>query len=241
MRNPRCFHVPKVLVDTSILRNATSGRVILVERDQEVTWGDRTFNVAVAEPMEDDRVERLSSDHSRLKSEVRSLKAVFRAARQDRILLLVSDCVGFESWNLRNLADGRGLLQGAPFLNVKGPIEPTFTIGGTVPFKTSLVNGLLHSNDDRFKELQSQCGALRGDGQEPDENQILDAYHFWTAEFIEADYFLTTDFKLVKRLRGQPDHQSSVEIVMPSELLEKLPRNSLGAKCARVCAKLWPL
>jgi predicted nucleic acid-binding protein len=49
-------------------------------------------------------------------------------------------------------------------------------------------------------------------------NQLLDAFHLWSAEAAGCDYFLTLDFKLIKMMNQAPS-STPVRIVRPSELL----------------------
>ena len=54
--------------------------------------------------------------------------------------------------------------------------------------------------------------------------QFLDAFHFWTAERGGCKYFLSTDFRFIRKLRGLDFLKSNFECkpVTPPELLDEL-------------------
>ena len=74
----------------------------------------------------------------------------------------------------------------------------------------------------RFLELQKITGAYQGEGK-LNRNQLLDAFHFWCAEFNSCAFFLTLDFKLIRMLNSaRVKHASPTLAVRPSELMQKL-------------------
>lgn len=72
--------------------------------------------------------------------------------------------------------------------------------------------------DPRFHEIKKMVGAYQGDKPAPF-NQLLDALYLWTAERGGCQYFLTVDHKL-RRFSFRSD---TLQIVLPSELLERFP------------------
>ena len=55
-------------------------------------------------------------------------------------------------------------------------------------------------------------------------DQLLDAFHILCAHRAQADYFLTTDLKLVRSVRAQSKHPLSVAVIDPCSLLTDLLR-----------------
>jgi hypothetical protein len=48
----------------------------------------------------------------------------------------------------------------------------------------------------RFLELRKMCGAEQG--ANVNRNQLLDAFHLWSAEHHDCEYLLSLDFKLAR-------------------------------------------
>ncbi len=52
--------------------------------------------------------------------------------------------------------------------------------------------------------------------------QYADAFHLWSAEVAELDYFLTADFKFMNGVRRDKKLELNCRIIAPSELLDNL-------------------
>jgi len=52
----------------------------------------------------------------------------------------------------------------------------------------------------------------------------LDTFHILWAHCAQADYFLTTDMKLVRSVHAQCKHPLSIAVIDPRSLITDLPR-----------------
>ncbi len=115
-----------------------------------------------------------------------------------------------------------GKFYGAPYEIVDAPIEYSgVLIGMGMDARQMQYDFLSSLNDRRFLKLQKMTGAFQGE-RRANRNQLLDAFHLWCAEHNECEYFLTLDFSLIRVLRKNRRSQPLVQVVRPSELLERI-------------------
>lgn len=84
-------------------------------------------------------------------------------------------------------------------------------------FKRAQYEFLCSLKHKRFLQLQRATGAYQGPNG-INENQLLDAFHLWCAEYNASDFFLTLDFNLARAVKGAKSVRT-VPVVRPSELL----------------------
>lgn len=90
------------------------------------------------------------------------------------------------------------------------------------PTNNQFHNFLHGLKDTRFLELAKYAGALQGEN--PNYNQLADAYFLWCAETNMADYFLTLDFRLIRCIQNAKRLNYKPKIVSASQLLAELSR-----------------
>ncbi len=160
-----------------------------------------------------------------LRAEIALLPRVAELAVRGEIELLwhVESLVEFLGIHLLP-GGGTSLFFEANVTHVEGPIKYSRIIAGGLAFgkdaETLQLEFLERLSHKRFRELQKACGVQKG--SRTYRNQLLDAFHLWTAEEAEATHFLTTDFKLIRRLRDYKVPPTKVKVVKPSELLQEI-------------------
>lgn len=162
----------------------------------------------------------------RLRMEIDLLSEVAQRTRAGGIELL---------WHIESWVEFLGIylfpgggtpeLLDAGVTRVEGPMQYSRSLFGSRSLlssdtcrsvMTDFLNRITHP---RFLQLKRACGALQGD--HVNENQLADAFHIWCAEAANASHFLTTDFKLVRVVRGHRTAPPLVKVVSPSELLSR--------------------
>jgi hypothetical protein len=227
---------PKVFLETTPLKFA-SERVIRSYRIQrKVRWGHTELVVPLQRWYEEFPIEeRLGwRRHWRQRLEIQCLPIVAWLAKEGRLTLLSTRAVELELSGLPRIDDLTGLFYGAPITWVQAPVrrESAFTwLFG--PFKEEdgkrrplnarerQIHFLSSVRLPRFLELQKVTGAYRPVGQAPPPNQMLDAFHLWSAEYAGANYFLTLDRKLAQQCQNARD-PPRVQCVTPRQLLTAL-------------------
>ena len=150
-----------------------------------------------------------------------ALPLIAHLAKRGRVTLLSHMEVAVELMGLPGPPDSRGTFYGAPITNVEGPIRYGRVVVGPSwdhrDHQFEFLAGLAHPD---FVRLQNAVGARQG--SHLNRNQLIDAFHLWCAEHARADYFLTTDLRLVRSVRAQPRHAPRVQLLSPKELLPRL-------------------
>ena len=214
--------MPRVYVDTNVLKFSATLLPRLRPRPTTINWGGKTHDVTVHDFITVNPNE--SIPNLDLKREADLLTSLAHLGKCGAIEFLVNVETLLESWGLPNMDSETGLFYGVPLKEADAPIQygrimfEAFRDAGEEQFRF-----LSSLNDNRFLEWQKATGAYQGRSG-TNKRQLLDAFHLWCAEHNECEFFLTLDFKLIKVLRSGR-HQSSVQAVKPSELLQRLPLN----------------
>jgi hypothetical protein len=115
-----------------------------------------------------------------------------------------------------------GKFYGAPIEHVRG----SYQYGRAIFFpgmdsRKLLEQFLREIRDPRFTEI---ARVLSGGGgkERASTNDLLDAFHVWTAEGESCTHFLTLDFKLIAKVKRAQRLSVSVGMVKPSELLTEI-------------------
>jgi hypothetical protein len=232
---PRTAPGPRshVLVDTVTFKLAITRRVRAEQAPQTIDWGHARTTVEVTRFVEDFPLERLQPGQ---RYEAGLLPYVAYLARQGRCSYLSHLEVLLELATLpRARATGDRFL-GAPLTFVRGPVPYSRIVAGAIPGeelwykrqrgerigKARLVNFLAKLAHPRFLELQRASGASQGATKPPNANQLIDAWHLWCAEGAGAEYFLTLDESLIRRVAQERRAPPRVQAVLPSALLADL-------------------
>jgi predicted nucleic acid-binding protein len=208
----------RVFLDTAVVKHSIRSRRLLRPQANQ-PWGG---NPVLYELVTEDPTESVVGDE--LRSEIDLLPRVAGLAMRGELELL---------WHLESLGEFISILLmpgsgTSPFFEAKvtrveGPIKYSRIIAGPFLGKTAeqlqleFLEALSHQ---RFRELQEVCGVQKASKNY--RNQLLDAFHLWTAEEAGATHFLTTDFKLIRIIRANKMSPTRLRIVKPSELLEEI-------------------
>jgi hypothetical protein len=224
-------HRPTVFVDSNVIKFATE-TTVLVPRQQRLNWAGREIELTVHDFGTRREVDLLPEGE--LRQEALLLRRVAEEARDRRCRLVTQAEVVHETWTLP-------WVRGAQLYDVEiewvdAPLEYSRILGRVVPsapnerrndMKESTIEFLSSVDYPRFKQLQIACGAAQGN--RVNENQLIDAFHVWSAESAGAEYFLTLDFKLIRCVRTHKRFPPSVKLVKPSELLYEVWKSSRAA------------
>jgi hypothetical protein len=213
---------PKVFLDTSVLKLAVARLIRARKRRKTIRWGNRATAVDLTQTVEVFPIEKLSGP---IKRDALLLQIIARLAERGRIELSSSTEVQWEFFRLPRIDDPRGRFCGAPI--IWHPTPKTWgrvIFDGRRPAREHQINYLKGLGDTRFVELQIAVGARQSSLLH--DNELVDAFHIWTAETTGADYFLTCDYNLLKRLGNHRKYQPTVDVVNPNLLVKDLLRRA---------------
>lgn len=220
-------HVPRIFLDTCILKSSADSQLVLRRTEQSLVWGGRHFNTVVHRPaLFNPNTKFIEQGKTAKFADTVALRFLARLAKDGKICLAIHHEIRAELWRLR--FRGRRtepLFFGAPIENVQGPVK----------YSRILVDGsgrdwqyecLARIEHPRFKELQKWSGAFQGNDKPLNRSQLLDAFHLWCAETANADYFLTQDESLIRTVTGRKPERIAVQLVTPFDLLSALLRRN---------------
>ncbi len=217
----------RAFLDTNVLKYAVDELYRFAPRMRRIRWGAMEQDVTLHEPIilrPNERFDRT------LLRETRLLPFVAFLAIRGRLELLWNIEVMIELLGLRDVDDPRGRFYGAPLTSVSAPFQygrvivsgsfdplpPTASIKRMPHAKHRQVAFIEGIRDHRLMQLRKACGAEKTHGVDP--NQLIDAFHLWTAESAGATHFLTTERRLL-HLRDDSVLALSCKPVLPSELI----------------------
>lgn len=212
----------RVFVDTNVLKFSATELPRFRPRPTTINWGGKTQRTTVHDSVIVNPNESITDPA--LKFEAGLLAQVADLGKRGLIEFLINIETLFESWWLPNMDSLSGKFYGAPLRMVEAPIRyGRLTMAGFRDPRKEQFQFLVSLNHKRFHQWQRATGAYQG---KPDQRrrQLLDAFHLWCAEHNECEFFLTLDFKLIRILQTA-GHESCVQAVKPSELLERLGLN----------------
>jgi hypothetical protein len=212
----------RVFLDTNVLHSSQVSLVVRAHGPKLFEYDGRQYEVDFRD-LADLRL------RDGLKGEVRDeadlLPRVAELAKKGVIELITSDEVEMEKWGLPWSWGRRTVMDGAKILRTDPPIEYSRVLmgpwDGTREYRAKFIQSF---SDRRFLEIAKACGAF--DGPSPKTNTLWDAFHVWWAEAAGARYFLTLDFKLIKRAANKGRGRPSVRLVRPSELIRAVTSGS---------------
>ena len=210
---------PIIYIDTTVLKFSATELLRLRPQTQIFERDGKTYKSTVNIPIilnPNDSIKNLE-----LKAEAELLKKVADIGKLGYVDFVINTETLFESWGLPKMDSESGKFYKAPLKTVDAPIKCSrVMIGLNKNPKVMQLMFLCSIKEKRFIELQKMTGGYQGKGKW-NQNQLLDAFHLWCAEYNKCDYFLTLDFKLIRVLRNNKTHPY-IELVKPSELLNKL-------------------
>lgn len=203
----------KVFIDTNILKYAADHLERWFPIKQTIVWGANTLTLDVYRPATVLPNEKLADTS---KTETKLLPQIAEMANRKQIEILLSHEVMFEFWHLPNTDGQGGRFYGAPITWVNAPIQYSRLLGK----KEYTISFLKNINHNRFKQLQVACGAYQGENI--NENQLIDAFHIWCAEAANTDYFLTCEKKLINQILHHKKYPPKVKVILPSTLIKEI-------------------
>jgi hypothetical protein len=211
--------IPKVYLDTTVLKFSATQLPRLRPKKQKINWGGQDHELTVHDFVHVNPND--SIDNPELKAEAELLPSLAEAGKTGRVNYVIQVETLFESWGIPKMDSETGKFYDAPCEYVEAPIKYSRVLVGAGFDARDMQSRFLSSlKSKRFLELQKITGAYQGPGK-LNRNQLLDAFHLWCAEHNSCDYFLTLDSKLIKVLRKQKGRLLS-EVVKPSELMNRI-------------------
>jgi hypothetical protein len=213
---------PRVFVETNTIKLSVDSRTVLMPREEKtLRWGDKDIKTTVHDVVEINPNDRITDANFR--AEVDLLWRVADIASSGAIELITTAEVFVELMGITILGRRKTRLLDAGITQVNAPFEYSRVIAGFTPGSSqrpghdAQVAFLKRLTFPRFLQLRKACGADQGENV--NENQLIDAFHVWCAEEASASHFLTCDLKLVRLARQYKKYPIRVKVVSPSELL----------------------
>lgn len=205
-----------VYLDTNVFKFSATELLRLQPRITSINWGGKNFDTTVHDIVEVNPNDSILN--AELKSEVELLPRLADMGKLGVIEFAICSETLWESWGLPNMDSKSGQFYGAPIKTVQAPLEyERILVGGEIPARERQYDFLCSIGDSRFLELQKMTGAYQGKCP-MNHNQLLDAFHLWSAEHNGCEFFLTLDFKVIRALE-LCRNKSSVRTLSPSALI----------------------
>ena len=211
----------KVYLDTNVLKFGIESARRLVPRNQSLNVNGKEIQFKIHDIFDIPVHEKVRNQEPLYKG-IKLLPRVINFAKQGKFAFCTNFETMFEFWGILLLEEKKSYFEGSEIKEVQAPIKYSRILAGFgQDSKTRQFEFLKSIKDKRFQELQKVTGAYQGENKY-NRNQLLDAFHFWCAEYNKCDYFLTLDFKMINHLRKQKKFTSMVKIVSPVELLNEI-------------------
>jgi len=223
-----------VFLDTTVFKAADDSRLVYIPRKKKLDWGDKEIEVTVHDQViENQNVKYLDQGNDSAFMNRWFNRIIARFAVDGNISLATSDEVMFEAMGVPRVDMS---FFGAPLQTVNSPIAHSgLQLDG---FGTDyLYEAIRKISHTRFDELKKLSGAHGMEGRKRHRNQLLDAFHIWSAEMSGADYFLTHDTKLQKQWNSSK-YKGSCRVLDTQELLSALLTRRLRLSW-KVLHELW--
>ena len=209
----------KIFVDANIFKFSSSQLLRLKPREQTINWAGHESTSVVYDFVNINPNENIKNSE-KLRKEVDLIPEIIALQADIPIEFCVTVESDFETWGIPDMDSQTGWLYGAGITILEAPISYSRILIGVDgdPMKDQY-DFLTGITSDRFLQFQKATGAYQG--KKPrNRNQLLDAFHLWSAEHNECDVFLTADFKLQKAIINKKGFDYAPRILLPSELLD---------------------
>jgi len=206
----------RVFLDTTVVRNSQQKRVVWDEEPQLINWGGREFEVPVFTPHELTPNEKFKNQGN-LKAyrDAKRIQYIEKIARLKLIKLLWHFELHWEFISRRKMSKGTpSICQYIEAAN--SPLLYGRTVASAFSNEDHQFEFLKKLTHPRYDEWKAAANVISGSKRE--KNQLLDAFHLWTAEHNWCDYFVTMDYKLIETV-AQSSIKSSLVLVCPTEFI----------------------
>lgn len=212
------YYLISIYLDTNILKFYSNNSVsTFKEKSSNLKWGDKVIENKIYELTNKNKnIEKLTDKE--LLNNIKKIENIF----DNKLLEFYM--------NLETKIEVMRILSKVNNLNIKindakAPIIYSRTLFSYKEEDKKLqIDFLKNIHNQRFLDIQKVVGAYQGK-KEINENQLLDAWHLWCAEYNKCDYFLTIDCKLKRIIDNSKNFFMDVKVVTPKILLDNLNNN----------------
>lgn len=214
------MNIPKVYIDANVYKFSATKLRRFIPREK---------NLGISEQMKNGIIYEIgnvnpndSIENPELKREADLLPLLAEAGKERRVSFCVHWETILEVWGLPKMLGSGKSFYGAPIEIVEAPIiYQRISLDGVHDAQDMQYKFLCELKNKRFLKLQKVTGAYQGQNQ-PNRNQLLDAFAIWCAEHNNCDFLLTLDFKLIKIVSINPRTPIKVKLIKPSALIKRL-------------------
>lgn len=207
----------KVFIDTCVVRYSQKPYTELRKFREEVMFNGKMQEIDICRPVEMNPLRKLSDPkHKNTYLEALACSQIEEFAK-DGIVSLV--------WGIETFME---TVLNSPFREQRPTIIPYIeAIESPVQYSRSMDPAIVLDffrgiSDPTFEKWQKALGVVEGSKRE--QNQLMDAFHLWTAEHHNCECFVTADFKMIKSISSSKIN-TSMQIFKPTELIEFISTN----------------
>lgn len=166
------------------------------------------------------------------KAQIHAVRALVEMARTEKLMIcheVELDLELMHSTSSRELKRINSLLSGVKLHRVESPFKHARILAGWGVTKECADNmrqemlDFAIANYSRIGDIHEAIGG----------NKKADAYHIWTTECADVEFFVSMDKKLVNSARNQRKVPFRIEIVYPMELINRLGLETESLVCRR--------
>jgi len=115
------MHLPKIYIDTTVLKFSATRLPRLRPRKQVVNWGGKEFEMTVHDYI---RVNPNDSiGNNKLRFEVELLPTLAEAGKRGEVQYVLQMETLFESWKIPKMDSETGIFYDAPYCHIEAPIK----------------------------------------------------------------------------------------------------------------------
>jgi predicted nucleic acid-binding protein len=209
------YYLISVYLDTNILKFFSNNSVLTFEeKSSNLKWGDKVIENKIYELTNKNKNIEKSND-KKLLNDIKEIENIFDNKFLEFYMNLETK---IESMRILNIVNNLNI----KINDAKPPIVYSRILFSYKEENKKLQTDFLKNIDNqRFLDIQKVVGAYQGK-REINENQLLDAWHLWCAEYNKCDYFLTMDYKLKRIIDNSRNFFIDVKVITPQKLLDNL-------------------
>jgi hypothetical protein len=221
----------RVFVDTSIVRYADQERTHLVKQPETFRWGGTLVTAPIVRQVTEHPLEKLNTpQHQHTYEDAKLIPVIDDLAKHGLITLL---------WHMETMLEYQ---RNRPF---PGPPVPDFIeriqLANCPIYYARMIVSPFEKTDEQLKFLRALkhlgfdewkriVGVVADSNNE--RNQLMDAWHLWSADHNHCEYFLTMDSKLIRSVASRR-RKSQLRLVTPSQFLAEFAQLRPAAELER--------